>query len=161
MVAVRLGAAGYGPLSSRPPVPVTACPVFHAGLMPSPQLLDAASDPYSEAVGPGWGRLSPSWPRDFFFRFVCVHAASDLNRVWPNRRPLVDRKLTAYPTYTKATRELTHTRYTWLCTSFRAACARVLDTRRGCRRGLHTSEDQLERADTGSWQIADRHYTAS
>ena len=31
----------------------------------------------------------------------------------------------------------------------------------GCSLGTQSSEDQLERADAGSWQIADSYYTAS
>ena len=38
-------------------------------------------------------------------------------------------------------------------------CRRV--DRKGCSRGTQSSRDQLERADAGSWQIADRYYTAS
>ena len=33
--------------------------------------------------------------------------------------------------------------------------------KRGCRRGTHSFKDRLERADAGSWQIADRFAASS
>ena len=43
----------------------------------------------------------------------------------------------------------------------RRECAHGEPVYGGCRLGTQSLEDQLERADAGSWQIADRYATAS
>ena len=46
------------------------------------------------------------------------------------------------------------------CLGTSAACSGLRPARGFLKRGVR-AEDQLERADAGSWQIADRYYTAS